>query len=249
MTVRIGPGVNYADTTEPYSWLCWADLNHDGKVDLVKSVWLNEPSFLPGHPSGKVLVATHIADEHGRIAAEPQQVFRKNDWTGSVARGGPGWRWFPGLGLGYSHMDTREGMRKEITAKQLDYTLRFYFYRPGSGFPKEADCQRDLVIHLDQASLLLSWGRSQFFEHSPVSAATSTRMVKPIAGAGPKRCDLGLLLCVARESFSLKPDLRFSCPEQIDGWQVKDLNNDGVSDLIVKLGKQNGYRVFISQKP
>jgi len=54
---------------------------------------------------------------------------------------------------------------------------------------------------------------------------------------------------VSREKgFSLKPDLRFSCPEQIDGWVAKDLNNDGVSDLIVKLGKQNAWRIFISQK-
>ncbi len=42
------PALTYADKVEPYSWLCWADLNRDGKVDLIKSVWLNEPSFLPG---------------------------------------------------------------------------------------------------------------------------------------------------------------------------------------------------------
>ena len=54
---------------------------------------------------------------------------------------------------------------------------------------------------------------------------------------------------VSREKgFSPEPDLRFSCPEPIDEWQVADLNHDGVSDLIVKLAKQNGFRIFISQK-
>ena len=59
------PALTYADKVEPFSWLCWADLNRDGKVDLIKSIWLNESSFIPGVPSGKVLVSTYIADEHG----------------------------------------------------------------------------------------------------------------------------------------------------------------------------------------
>jgi hypothetical protein len=42
--------------------------------------------------------------------------------------------------------------------------------------------------------------------------------------------------------------VRFSCPEPIDQWQAADLNNDGVSDLIVKLADQKGFRIFISQK-
>jgi len=35
--------------------------------------------------------------------------------------------WF----LGYSHIEDKEGLRKMITSKKLDYNLRFYFYRPG----------------------------------------------------------------------------------------------------------------------
>ena len=95
------PALTYADKVEPFSWLCWADLNRDGKVDLIKGIWLNEPSFLPGVPSGKVLVSAYIADEHGRIPAEPQQVFRKYDWIARGTGGGRGRRWFsrPGFGL------------------------------------------------------------------------------------------------------------------------------------------------------
>ena len=61
--------------------------------------------------------------------------------------------------------------------------------------------------------------------------------------------EISVYFFVSRQKgFSPHPDLRFSCPGQIDEWEVKDLNNDGVSDLIVKLAKQNAYRIFISQK-
>ena len=79
-------------------------------MDLIKSVWLNEPSFLPGIPSGKVLVSTYIADEHGRIPAEPQQVFRKNDWTAALPVVDVDGDGFLDLVLGYSHIEDKEGV-------------------------------------------------------------------------------------------------------------------------------------------
>ena len=127
--------MTYADKVEPFSWLCWVDLNRDGKVDLIKSVWLNEPSFVPGIPSGKVLVSIYIADAHGRIPDEPQQVFRKNDWVLALPVADVDGDGFPDLVLGYFHMDSREGIRKEITARQLDYSLRFFFSGRGLVFP------------------------------------------------------------------------------------------------------------------
>ena len=243
------PALIYADKVEPFSWLCWADLNRDAKVDLIKGIWLNESSFLPGVPSGKVLVSTYIADEHGRIPAEPQQVFRKNDWTAAVPVVDVDGDGFPDLVLGYSRIEDKEGLRKMITTKKLDYNLRFYFYRPGFGFPTEADCQRDVVIHLDLDRAEMQEGLHQSF----------VRYVK-LGGDfnGDGKTDLlvrdhsdaiSVYSFVSREKgFSPEPDLRFSCPEPIDEWQVADLNNDGVSDLIVKLAKQKGFRIFISQK-
>ena len=159
------PALTYGDKVEPFSWLCWADLNHDGKVDLIKSVWLNEPSFVPGVPGGKVLVSTYIADEHGRLPAQPQQIFRKNDW----------------LSL--------------LPVVDVD-----------------GDGKADLLVR----------------DHSE---------------------GISVYFFVSRQKgFSAEPDLRFSCPEPIEEWRVVDLNNDGVSDLIVKLANENGYRIFISRK-
>jgi hypothetical protein len=235
------PALTYTNREEPHSWLCWADLNRDGKVDLIKSAWLDEPSFAPGVPSGKVLVSTCIADQHGRIPDEPQQVFRKNDYMMALPVVDVDGDGFLDLVLGYSHLDNRESLTKAISAKKIDFSLRFYFYRPGAGFPKEADCQRDVVIHPDQASDI--YGRY-------------VQLGGDFNGDGKKDLlvrdhndEISVYFFVSREKgFSPEPDLQFSCPELIDEWQVADLNNDGVSDLIVKLAKQNGFRIFISQK-
>jgi hypothetical protein len=241
------PTLTYADKVEPFSWLCWTDLNRDGKVDLIKGLWLNEPSFIPAVPAGKVLVSTYIADERGRIPAEPQQVFRKNDWTPVVPVVDVDGDGFPDLVLGYSHIEDKEDFRKMITSKKLAYHLQFYFHRPGLGFPSEADCQRDVVIHLDRAEMQEDlpqyFGRYVKFGGDFNGDGKTDLQVRDHSDA------ISVYAFVSREKgFSPEPDLRFSCPEPVEEWLVTDLNHDGVSDLIVKLAKQKGYRIFISRK-
>jgi hypothetical protein len=243
------PSLTYADKIELFSWHCWADLNRDGKVDLIKSVWLNEPSFIPGVPSGKVLVKTFIADAHGKLPAEPQQVFRKNDWVSALPVSDLDGDGFPDLVLGYCHMDSKESVTKEIAGRQLDYSLRFYFQRPGTGFSAEADCQRDIVVHLDHAEGPLDWSLPQNFERFVHLGGDFGGNGKSDLLVREHSDDISVYAFVSREKgFGPAPVLRFNCPDPIDEWQVADLNNDGVSDLIVKLAKPNGYRVFISQK-
>jgi len=243
------PALIYQDKPEPFSWLCWTDLNRDGKVDLVKSVWLNEPSFVPGVPAGKVLVNVYTADEEGRIPAQPQQLFRKNDWLAALPVLDVDGDGFPDLVLGYGHMDSREGVRKQITAKQLDYTLRFYYYRLGAGYPKEADCQRDVVIHLDQIGSPLDWDLPRNFTRYVKVGGDFNGDGKTDLLVRDQRGAISVYFFVSRQKgFSLLPDLLFNCLEPIAEWQVADLNGDGLSDLIVKLANQDAFRIFISRK-
>lgn len=243
------PALTYGDKAEPFSWLCWRDVNRDGKADLIKSVWLNEPSFVPGVPSGKVLVRIYMADEQGRIPPDPQQVLRKNDWLQAlpvVDLDGDG---FPDLVLGSGAMDSREGVRKQFTARQLDYSFRFYCYRPGIGYPKEADCQRNVMIRLAHAEFPLDWSLPQNFQRCVKVSGDFNGDGKADLLARDRGDAISVYFFVSRQAgFSTEPDLQFSCPELQDEWQITDLNNDGVSDLIVNQGKANGFRVFTSQR-
>jgi hypothetical protein len=243
------PTLIHADKVEPYLWLGWVDLSRDGKVDLIKSLWLNEPSFIPGVPAGKVLVSIYIADAHGRIPAEPQQVFRKSDWWPVVPVTDVDGDGFPDLVLGYVPMDSREGLRKQITSRKMDYSLRFYFYRPGAGFPKEADCQRTVAIHVDRATGPVDWSLALDFQRCARFGGDFNGDGKTDLLVRDHRDHISVYFFVSREKgFSPEPSLRFSCPEPIDEIQVTDLNRDGISDLIVKLEKQNGFRIFVSRK-
>ena len=243
------PALTYADKMEFFSWLDWIDLTRDGRVDLVKGVWLNEPSFIPGVPSGKVLVSVYIADEHGRIPAEPQQVFRKDDWSAALPVVDVDGDGYPDLALGYVPMDSREGLRKEITTRQIDYRLWFYFYRPGAGFPREADCQRTVAIHVDRTTGPLDWTLAGDFQRCVRLGGDFNGDGKADLLVRDHSDSISVYFFISREKgFSPEPDLRFSCPEPVEGRQVTDLNNDGISDLIVQLAEPGGYRVFVSQK-
>jgi hypothetical protein len=243
------PVVTYGDRIEPHAWLGWIDINGDGKVDLIKSTWLNEPSLIPAHSSGKVIVRIYMADKSGNYSAEPQQVFRKNDWLPPVPVLDIDGDGFADLALGFSPLETREGIRKEITAKQLDLNLKFYFFRPGTGFPKEADSQRDLAIRMDETELLLSWGRGLYFESYVQFGGDFDGDGKTDLLVRDHKDSISVYSFISRDKgFSTNPSARLSCPGIIQEWLIEDLNNDGVSDLLVRVEQPNAIRVFVSQK-
>lgn len=241
------PTLTYTNKADWRTALCWIDINRDGRLDLIKSTLQDDPSFLPGMRSGKVLIGAYLADAQNRIPAEPQQVFRKNDWSSALPVADVDGDGFMDMVLGYIPLNTREGFRKMITAEQIDFSLRFYFSRPGAGFPKDPDSQRDLVIHFDR-EFFSTVNRGLYYEQF-------VNLNGDFNGDGKKdllvrdRSDaVSVYFFVSRETgFSPKADLKFNSSEPIDSYEVKDLNGDGVSDLIIKFQKRNAFRIFTSQ--
>jgi len=61
--------------------------------------------------------------------------------------------------------------------------------------------------------------------------------------------EISVFCFLSREQgFSSRPDFRFKCPEPVDWWDIKDLNGDGLSDLVVRVQDRNLFRIFTSQK-
>jgi hypothetical protein len=231
-----------------WSWYCWVDINHDGRVDLIKNTWLQEPFFIPGLLSGKVLVRVYTADAQGRIPAEPQQVFRKNDWIDAVPVVDIDGDGCLDLALGYSELNSREGFRKMVSAKQVDFILRFHFYRPGVGFPEEPDCSTNLLIHIDYHSTDLTYPRRRFFE-------TFVTLLGDFDGDSKRdllvrdRADrVSVYPFVSRQAgFAREAITSFRYTDPIDSLLVEDLNGDHLSDLIMKLHEKGALRLFVSQ--
>ena len=228
-------------------WYCWLDINRDGRIDLIKNKWVGEPWYLPGTLSGKVIVQIYLANAQGQIPPKPHQVFRKNDWIDSIPIVDVDGDGYVDLVLGYNRFDTREGFRKAFMAKQLDFNLRFHLYKPGIGYPDKPDFQRDLEIHLDRHSIDLNWGRRRDFERF-------VNLSGDFDGDGRRdllirdRSDrISVYSFVSRQAgFEQDPGLLFEYNQPMDWFKVVDLNNDGMSDLVMKFKSAKGYRVFIS---
>lgn len=244
---NLEPALIYTNTDDWRTTLAWVDINRDGRLDLIKSTISDGPSLVPGLPSGKVLVAVYQADERGQIPATPAQVFRKSDWSGCLPLVDVDGDGFMDLVLGDIPIDSREGVRNMVTAAMVNLDLRLHFFRPGAGFSSEPDYKRRVPVYFGRN---LAW--------SPDERLYSDKLLSlngDFNGDGKKdllvrdgRNKISVYFFNSRETgFSTRADLEFSCPEQMDWWQIRDLNGDGISDLIVKLEGQDRFRIFISQ--
>lgn len=231
-----------------WSWYAWVDINRDGHIDLIKSTALNESWLVPGMASPKVLVQIYSADEQGRIPAQPQQVFRKSDWIDWVPLLDVDGDGYLDLVLGYSAFDSREGLRKAFTAKQIDFALRLHFYRPGTGFAEKPDCAASVVLNMNHLNVDLSgYSRRRYFE-------TYLSLQGDFDGDGRKdllvrdRADrISVYPFVSRQAgFAKTAALWFDYADPIERLQVQDLNGDRHSDLILRSDKKDAFRVFIS---
>jgi len=246
-TLRLQQSFAGMDRPDWQNWLCWLDINHDGQLDLIKSTWPDEPWFIPGSRAGKVFVSIYLADEQGRLPAQPQQVLRKNDWNPALPVVDVDGDGFPDLILSYGQFDSRDAVRKMISTRRMDLALKLFYYRPGSGFASEGDAQRMISFHIDIQGIEMNLGK-------PPELQRFVELTGDFNGDGKKDLlvkerydELVAYFFVSREKgFSDHPDLRFNCGEPIDAFTTADLNGDGISDVIVKL--RQGLRVFMSTK-
>ena len=244
---NLEPALIYTNMDDWRTSLAWMDINGDGRLDLIKSTVSDEPSFVPGLQSGKVLVGIYLADQRGRIPATPTQIFRKSDFSGCLPMVDVDGDGFMDLVLGDIPIDSREGARSMITAGKFKLLLRLHFFRPGAGFSRDTDYQRAVAVYYGRQ---LGW--------SPENRLYSDQLVTlngDFNGDGKKDLlardnsdKISVYFFNSREAgFSTKADLEFPCLEQMDWWQIKDLNGDGISDLIIKVKDKDLYHIFISQ--
>ena len=245
---NLEPALTYTNKEEWGTALSWMDINHDGKLDLIKCKLSDEPSFVPGLQSGKVLVATYLADAHGGIPPAPQQVFRKADWSAFLPMVDVDGDGYTDLVLGYIPVDSRDQFRGIITLGKVDLNLKFHFYRPSSGFSEEPDFQRTVQVYFDDS---LIWS-----EENRIYTEKFLTLNGDFNGDGKKDLlvrdhsdGISAYFFHSRESgFSARADITFHCPEPVESWTVRDLNNDGISDLVVTLGGGHGFKIFTSQR-
>jgi hypothetical protein len=134
-----------------------------------------------------------------------------------------------------------------ITEGEFNLNLKFHFYRPGGGFPAEPDCQRNLSIYYDH-DLVWTAGQRIYYEKFVSLNGDFNGDGKKDLLVRDHSDAISVYFFHSRETgFSSRADLEFRCPEEVESWQIKDLNGDGLSDLIVKLRDQNVFRIFLSQ--
>jgi hypothetical protein len=229
------------------TWIAWVDVNRDGKIDLIQSMWLREPWFLPGLRSGKVLIQVFLANSQGQRAEKPQYVLRKSDWMPALPLVDVDGDGFVDMVLGYSPFSTRDGHRKNLGAGQLDHILRFHFFRRETGYFEEPDCQADLLLSMNTNAVIFDVAHVQLLD-------TLINLSGDFDGDG--RLDLlvrdnaasvSVYPFVSREiGFGTTPIARFKHTGSVEAIVVKDLNGDRISDCVI-LDKESA-KVFLSGK-
>lgn len=236
----------FENVFEEHTWFCVIDINKDGKADLIRNTWLREPWFIPGTYSGKVLVRIFISAADGSLPEQAQYVFRKNDWMASmpiVDIDGDG---FVDLVLGHS-LFKLDDHRRSLSVQKIAHSLRIHFCDKGS-FRQEPDCQKDMSIYISHRDMALPGHHRDYFEHFiNLEGDFNGDGCRDLAVKDTKDGMSVYFFRSRRKGFSRKTDIHLETGKMCR-FIVRDLNRDGVSDLVAYYPWREQFKVLLSRR-
>ncbi len=228
-------------------WVCLQDMNGDGRLDLVKSslgplpgdhagdvVGQGDRPRVPGRRPRRLARRAHLHFPQARLAgADPDRGHRRGRAAG------------PGAGLLFVEGPRGDDRRDRVW--RLVFDLRVYMAAADGRYPAEptfvqkvAVCTHGIGLRFDWDILRSSWslegdfngdGRKDLLVRSGKDEASVFFFESPQTG------------------FARKPGVVFRLGSDEDAWlAVRDINGDGISDLMAYVWQKKQLIVFLSRR-